>query len=168
MHLVTSAVLMPSLLGALKPASASLLLRIYFTASLVVYISRGRPPLPIADFYASTTASPSEPGPPPPATDKALPPIAAPNPWTQIVQAALAHPDEHFCKLQRALVHFATLYGGSPKGQFAGMSNDGLQGAETLDGTLFVRAAGLTADRLGWVRQGEVNEFWDLAGFFRT
>jgi hypothetical protein len=41
-----------------------------------------------------------------------------------------------------------------------------LAGAEYLDGTVFLRAAELTAERLGRVREGEHAEFWDLKGFF--
>jgi len=35
---------------------------------------------------------------------------------------------------------------------------------ERLDGTLFVRVAGLTFDRVGWVDEGEKAEPWDLDG----
>jgi hypothetical protein len=39
-----------------------------------------------------------------------------------------------------------------------------LEGIERLDGTLFVRVAGLTFDRLGWVDEGETAGRWDLDG----
>lgn len=35
------------------------------------------------------------------------------------------------------------------------MRTGALEGIERLDGTLFVRVAGLTFDRLGWVGEGE-------------
>ena len=42
-----------------------------------------------------------------------------------------------------------------------------LPGSEHLDGTLFLRTGLLTADRLGWVREGQdLGEFWDFKGFF--
>ncbi|KAJ2926676.1 hypothetical protein H1R20_g10390, partial [Candolleomyces eurysporus] len=41
-----------------------------------------------------------------------------------------------------------------------------LAGAEYLDGTVFLRAAEITAERLGRVREGEHAEFWDFKGFF--
>ncbi|KAJ2913561.1 hypothetical protein MD484_g6850, partial [Candolleomyces efflorescens] len=41
-----------------------------------------------------------------------------------------------------------------------------LDGAEYLDGTVFLRAAEMTAERLGRVREGEHAEFWDFKGFF--
>jgi len=39
-----------------------------------------------------------------------------------------------------------------------------LEGIERLDGTLFVRVAGLTFDRVGWVDEGEKAGAWDLDG----
>lgn len=164
MHLVTSTAMVSSLLGAMKPSSASLFLRTYFIFSLLVYVARGRPSLPIADFYENTTASPSPPG---PVTqfERGLSP-SAPNSWLEIIQSTLVHPNEHLCKLQRALAHSAVLYGGTSAGSFLNIAEDGLKGAELLDGTLFVRSAGLTADRLGWMRQGGEQRDWGRQGYF--
>ena len=39
-----------------------------------------------------------------------------------------------------------------------------LEGIERLDGTLFVRVAGLTMDRLGWVHEGEDAGSWHVEG----
>ena len=41
-----------------------------------------------------------------------------------------------------------------------------LEGAEVLDGSLFARIAGLTASRLGWMREGEEQRQWDFQGLF--
>lgn len=42
-----------------------------------------------------------------------------------------------------------------------------LPGAEYIDGTLFFRTAELTANRMGWVREGQKpGEFWDFRGFY--
>lgn len=106
--------------------------------------------------------------------------MGTPNPWLPLVQTTLVHPNEHLCKTQRALWHFAEWYGGAGRGAFAalahvasddagaagGAEGGGLDGAEVLDGTLFVRAAGLSADRLGWMREGEAQRGWDADGFF--
>lgn len=162
MHGVTSALMMSSLLGSLSAASASQLLRVYFTFSLVLYIARGRPALPISDFYAATIPNPSAPGTHPHPADNTLPPAGAPNSWLHIIQTTLVHPNEHLCKLQRSLAHFASLYGGAPAGHFAGIGEE----LGALDGTLFVRAAGLTANRLGWMREGQEDRGWDNKGFF--
>lgn len=43
-----------------------------------------------------------------------------------------------------------------------------LKGAEVLDGTLFVRAAALTAKRLENIDGGEYISFWDRMGFFES
>lgn len=41
-----------------------------------------------------------------------------------------------------------------------------LAGANSLDGTVFLKVAEITAERLGRVREGEEAEFWDFKGFF--
>lgn len=67
----------------------------------------------------------------------------------------MMHPSEHHPKIQRAFAHFSTIYGIQPKGYVAETE---LDGAEELDGSLFVRAAVLTADYMGWAREGERRE----------
>ncbi|PIL32609.1 hypothetical protein GSI_05312 [Ganoderma sinense ZZ0214-1] len=61
MHLVTSVIFLPSCAAHFSPGSLCLLVRAYFATSLAVYISRGRPALPLAAFYAGTTARPKTP-----------------------------------------------------------------------------------------------------------
>lgn len=168
MHLVTSSLMVTSLLNTLSLSSSSLLLRTYFIFTLVLYVARGRPPLPVADFYKATTAMPSPPAlsnfKPAPDT---LPPSETPNPWLAILQTTLVHPNEHLCKAQRALYHYAENFGATPAGHFAGKVT-GLEGIEALDGSLFVRIAGLTANRLGRMREGQEKRGWDNGGFFET
>ena len=157
-----------SLLNTLSLNSASLLLRTYFIFTLVLYVARGRPPLPVADFYKATTAMPT-----PPSSSKlepapnTLPPSETPNPWLAILQTTLVHPNEHLCKCQRALYHYAENFGNTPVGHFTDRVKD-LDGAEVLDGSLFIRIAGLTANRLGWMREGQKQRSWDNGGFFET
>ncbi|TCD67715.1 hypothetical protein EIP91_012012 [Steccherinum ochraceum] len=185
MHLVTSVLFVPSLASYLPHATAAFFVRTYFITSLALYIMRGRPALPVAEFFATTTSKPAPRGPQPtPSTEvftrgldtpesKAnwlaggAHTITTPNPWLPLIQSTMVHPDEHLCKLQRALMHFATLFGTVRKGAFARVA-EGLEGAEELDGTLFVRAAGLTANRLGWVREGEAHQQWDFSGFIHA
>lgn len=81
-----------------------------------------------------------------------------------MLQSTLLHNDNHLAKIQRALAHFDTLYGLTPVGRFEHIK--GLDGAEALDGTLFLRVAGLIQDRVGWMREGEENKGWDFDGFF--
>ncbi|KAK7696386.1 hypothetical protein QCA50_001040 [Cerrena zonata] len=185
MHLVTSALFLPSLMAYLKPASSAILLKTYLTSSLIVYIAGGAPALPITEIFNNTTDSPVQPGVQPTPTNRfARGPGAAgvtdqhekvweeaskiltPNPWMPIIQTTLVHPNEHLCKLQRALAHFAAELGETPAGTFTNLVDGGLKGAESLDGTLFIRAAGLTANRLGWIREGQDMRLWDFAGFY--
>ncbi|KAK7681710.1 hypothetical protein QCA50_015057 [Cerrena zonata] len=184
MHLVTSVLFLPSLMAYLTPASSAILLKTYLTSSLIVYIAAGAPALPIAEFFTDTTDSPVQPGVQPTPTNKfargpgasgvtdqhetvweEVSSIVTPNPWLPIIQTTLVHPNEHLCKLQRALAHFGAELGETPAGTFAHLVDSGLKGAETLDGTLFVRAAGLTANKLGWIREGQDMRLWDFAGF---
>lgn len=169
MHLVTSSLFLPSFVNVLSTPSAVLLLRTYFAFSLIFYIARGRPAFSIAEFYKATSASPSAPGALPQSAQDTLPPAGNPSPWSQIVQTTLVHPNEHLCKLQRALLHYAEELGGTAPGTFAKTSEgtgSAYTGAEVLDGTLFVRVAGLTAGRLGWMREGQEKREWDFVGFF--
>lgn len=78
---------------------------------------------------------------------------------------AVAHPEEHLPKAVRSLAVFAARWGSRPLGYFAG-GEEGLEGREVLDGTLFVRAASLALDRLGWAHESgkELGE-WDFEGY---
>lgn len=156
MHLLTSSIFLPSLAAYLSPASQSALLRGHLSVMLAYWVSRGRPALPIKSFITSVSATPAPPGPKPtPSKDalgkgKSLAEID--NPWLGIVQSVLQHPDEHLVKTIRALEHFARIYGTRGTGTFV---DTGLEGAEVLDGTLFVRVAGNAIAAQGWVREGE-------------
>ncbi|KZT20020.1 hypothetical protein NEOLEDRAFT_1158829 [Neolentinus lepideus HHB14362 ss-1] len=173
MHLVTSSLFLPSFLApsVLPMSSRRLLLHSYFSTCISTWISRGRPALAIRDFMARTEAHPTPPGPKPEPHKGALPPndkklqVNA-NAWLPIIQATLVHPDDHLCKTQRALAHFAVLYGNRPKGYWKNSAAHNLDGLEELDGTLFVRAAALTADRLGWIIEGKEMGRFDFDGFF--
>ncbi|TFY82506.1 hypothetical protein EWM64_g1509 [Hericium alpestre] len=188
MHIVTSALFLPSFLLPDSPTALTpplsltnrfLLLRTFVSVSIGWYISRGRPALPIVSFYAATEKHLSVPSPPqplhrdpprrknpPPTNGTPLPKGPLPSgasPWLRIIQNALVHPVEHLVKLQRVLAFFAVKYGGREQGHFAGAA---LEGAEKLDGTLFLRAAGLTMDRLGRANEGVQLDIWDYEGFF--
>lgn len=175
MHLVTSSLFLPSVIEYLSPASNSLLLRGYFAALLATWVSRDRPAIDIKNFYASnsSTVSPHPPGPAPALAESALTPgHPYPNSWSAILTSTMQHPNEHLIKVQRTLAHWAALFGGVKQGRWSGPKAGAvtgeateLQGAELLDGTLFVRTAGLTQERLGWIREGGKKGDWDLDGF---
>jgi hypothetical protein len=60
-------------------------------------------------------------------------------------------------KTQRTLAHFSSIYGTRPKGYFMGTE---LEGAEMLDGSLFLRAAILTDEYTTHNRS-----IWSFGGF---
>jgi len=176
-HLVTSAVFLLTLVlpsGNSPYPSASLenrvmLLKAYLATCAGFYISRGNGPMPIDEFYAATsdrlTAPPAVPAPP----GAKRKPLSAPGgQWGRIIANSIAYPEEHLPKTVRSLAVFATRWGGRPAGYFAGGGEDGLEGRETLDGTLFVRAASLALDRLGWGHESgkELLPDWDYEGYY--
>ncbi|KAF8332470.1 hypothetical protein F5887DRAFT_996977 [Amanita rubescens] len=174
-HLVTSVLFLPSVLAFLKPVFASA------PPSLAAFILRGRPNLNIKSFYESQElVYPLPGGALPTPHEKALPLPGAdpnrikaitPNPWLPIIETGLAHPNEHLIKLQRALAHFSALFGarrpGACEGGLEGAAEE-MEGAELLDGTLFIRVAGLATKKMGRVREGEANGDWDFTGFYAT
>ena len=180
MHFVTSSLFLFPVLALLKRSSQELFLRGYFSTCLVWYVGQGRPELDIARFFGNdATLHPIVPGPKPTPHEKAFPsPTSAyavtPDSWIPILQSTLTHPDEHISKLQRALAEFSSHFGSTPAGHFKGTE---LKDAELIDGTLFVRVAGLTIGRLGWVREGEpplqespdrIGFHWDRKGFKKS
>ncbi|KAG7085650.1 hypothetical protein E1B28_003196 [Marasmius oreades] len=161
MHLVTSSLFLPSLIAYLSPASQHTLLRSYFAICLVWWVSRGKMPLDIKRFYesTSTTADQLESAPSSAHKNALVSSNPNPNPWLAVVNQAMNHPDDHLPKIQRALGHFSTLYGSRMPGS-AEFKDTELEGAEVLDGTFFVRAAILTAERMGRDK-GEGESWWD-------
>ena len=175
-HLVTSAtflftLILPSDRSPYPPlplASRLMLLKAYLATCAAWYISRGNGPIPIKEFYSATvdrlTAPPAAPVPP----DAKRRPLNAPSgPWPRIIENALVYPEEHLPKTVRSLAVLAARWGSRPTGYYAGGGVDGLEGRETLDGTLFVRAARLALDRLGWAHESgkELGE-WDIEGYY--
>jgi hypothetical protein len=171
--LCTSSLFLSSIFSLLTRKSQELLLRGYFATCLVWYIGHGRPELDIARFFGNdATLHPIPPGPKPTPHMDVSPSLTSPfaitlDPWLPIIQSTLTHPDDHLAKLQRALAESSSLFSSTPAGYFAGTE---LKDAELIDGTLFVRVAGLTTGRLGWVREGEppLQGVWDRRGFSRS
>ncbi|KAF8262311.1 hypothetical protein EI94DRAFT_1602907 [Lactarius quietus] len=175
-HLVTSSVFLLTLVlrsdnTPYPPqplATRVMLLKAYLSTCAGFYISRGNGPLPVKEFYAATndclTAPPAVPGPP---GAKRQPLTAPGGPWGRIIANAIAYPEEHVVKTIRSLAVFAARWGSRPAGYFAGGGDDGLQGRELLDGTIFVRAASLTLNRLGWAHEsGKELVEWDYEGYY--
>ncbi|KAF7345990.1 hypothetical protein MVEN_01621600 [Mycena venus] len=151
MHLVTTSLRLSSLMAIITiPTSKSIFLRAYFARSLGYWISRGRRPLDVRSFFASRTSlSPTVPAPVPTPYASAFPmassPLAiCPNSWLQLVQSALVHPDDHLCKVIRALAHYGSIYGSIPAGTF--------------------RTTELKDSEMGRVREGEKDRYWTNDG----
>lgn len=186
MHLLTSSLFLPSLLANIpQPSSRRLLVLTYLTMTLTYYVARGRPTLDLRGFYRDTEhllhrvpgpgTSPTPGTLPDPSSDLAQ----TPNAWLRVVQSAIVHPNEHLCKAQRALAHYSSLYGKRRKGWLDASKGrkevareeeeeeaENKVGLGELDGTLFLRIAILTQNRLGWMREGEPQHGWDFSGFY--
>jgi hypothetical protein len=133
--------------------------------------------LPIADFYAATDAQLYAPAKAAGAGADAGWTQAPVSAWPRIIQNAIWFKDEHMPKIARALMDFAVRWGNRAPGYFSAAGKEenertgaqavALEGIDKLDGTLFVRVAGLTFDRLGWVDEGEEARVWDQDGIMR-
>ncbi|EIN04883.1 hypothetical protein PUNSTDRAFT_75682 [Punctularia strigosozonata HHB-11173 SS5] len=172
MHLVTTSLFVPSLARAVKLSSQLALLHVYFATSLAHYVGRGRPAIDIGNFYDNTSRGvlPLELREPVSLEKYGARGVKiVSNPWLPLIQSALWHPDDHIPKVQRTLAHYARLYGHRHSGHFSGLladADDKLPSLEKLDSTLFLRVAGLTMSRLGWMREGQPAGAWDRHGFF--
>jgi len=170
MHLVTSSLFLPSICAYFPPHVIQLFLRSYFSVCLATWVGQGRPSVEITPEFISTTDTfPQEPIGArviKPAEGTLTPETVTPNPWLAITQSALEHPDDHVCKIQRSLGHWSRLFGARPQGYWTKSSpKEGtvqLKGVELLDGTLFVRVAGMTMATKGWMREGQERREWSL------
>lgn len=167
MHLVTSSVFLPSICAYFPPHAVQMFLRSYFSVCLAIWIGQGRRSVEVTpEFFDKTDAFPQEPTGDrvtKPAKETLTPETITPNPWLAITQSALEHPDSHVCKIQRALAHWSRVFGGRPQGYWAKSSPKDtvqLKGVELLDGTLFVRVAGMTQAAMGWLREGQEEGGW--------
>ncbi|KAG0691586.1 hypothetical protein DFH29DRAFT_819371 [Suillus ampliporus] len=143
MHLVTSSLFLPSVLSYLPKNSQVMLLRTYFASTLAWWIARNSPRLDIRGFIDATSSPVSSEG-------------KVSNPFLNFLGNAITQPEDHVLKIQRAFAHFSSLYGARPKGYFKGTE---LDGAEALDGSLFLTATRLTDE---YTIQG--GKTWDREG----
>ncbi|KAI0312660.1 hypothetical protein OF83DRAFT_1144947 [Amylostereum chailletii] len=185
MHFVTSSMFLPNLVlpnsnartlqPPLSQRSRLLLLRSYLATCAGWYVARGRPALPIAEFYAATekllVPPPSISNPNPVSGEQKLfwtpghARAVGMSPWARVWANTIVHPNEHLHKLVRACGAFANWYGGREKGYYA-VGQGGLPGREVIDGTLPLRVAVITLERLGWAYEGGELEQWDCDGLF--
>ncbi len=139
MHFVTSSRFLPSLAALLDTPSKNLLLEAWVTFILAYWVKRGRPALPLTEFYGGSLGATAAISPTDPASQEVVD-------WSGILQKALAHPDEHLVKILVTLSRYATTYGKDTPGMF---TNTGLNGAASIDGRLFGKVVSKTAERFG-------------------
>ncbi|KAG8881000.1 hypothetical protein FRB97_000245 [Tulasnella sp. 331] len=176
LHCVTSVFFLPFFVDHLKHDhhAQSVLIRAHFSITLALYISQGRPQLPVESFFKPSlpeeihqlvpkyllSVSPNEKalgqklrvaeG------DHRITPIG--NPFPAVILSSLHHPQEHLIKVNRALADFDERYGTRSKGYWK------VEGWEELDGTLFRRVALRTMKALGWMREGEAAGNFEFDG----
>ncbi|KAF7344235.1 hypothetical protein MVEN_01714700 [Mycena venus] len=170
MHVLTSALCLPSLLTVLEDAvHKAQLLQGYARTAAFFVLFRGRPRINIP-LLMSYTDVPRPPAHAPPGGEDALGNPAGgekgeTNPWLALVQNALHHKDAHVLKVVRTLYYCGVRYGPKPAGSALGAKDgEGKEthvGAGTMDGTIFVRAAGVVCDMLGWIAYGAKEGEWD-------
>ncbi|OJT09868.1 hypothetical protein TRAPUB_13611 [Trametes pubescens] len=172
MHMLNASLFAPSLFKAIPTMeSKATLLRALVPVLLIYLTVRGRPRID-AELVISYTDTPRAPN------EKLLQPdtsaIGSPqesadfNPWPAMVASVVYAPDAHTLKAVRTLYYAAQRYGRRPPGTAIGAFDT--EGREThtgmakVDGSIFVRAAGVVMDTLGWVTHGQKEGSWDRSG----
>lgn len=179
MHFVTSSIFFKPLFSVIKsPRSKVALIRHYVLLLIILMLARGRP-LIRANLVREWTATPR-----PAEWDKVLCINKEKdlgvgsmkndddyNPWPSLIQGAIHHPDLHLTKVMRALVFASQQFGNTGPGEVVGAFRPGeterqqetFKGMSQLDGTLFVRAAGVVMDYMGWTIAGipASSSLWD-------
>ncbi|CAA7269317.1 unnamed protein product [Cyclocybe aegerita] len=169
MHLVTSSLFVRPLAGVLsKPKHKAALLRTYIPVIILITLSRGRPRIDPTLVMSYTDV----PRPPVPLHEPSSSALGNPgsdvyyNPWPAVEEGVRYHPDSHVLKAMRTLIHGTKMYGTTAPGGVPGAfrSADGKETHKNMaavDGTLFVRAAGVMMDYMGWVGVGQDPGEWD-------
>ncbi|CAK5283035.1 unnamed protein product [Mycena citricolor] len=159
MHAITSAIVLPRLLDALPQKLHKVQMLQGFARACAVWgIARGRP-------HINASLLMSYPALPAPASLKTS---TAADPWAPIITTGLDHFDSHVVKTIRGLYYGHIHYGNVPAGQVFGAldenGNETHPGLAKLDGTAWIRAAGITCTALGWMAFGEEGGKWDRSG----
>ncbi|KAJ7582970.1 hypothetical protein C8J56DRAFT_1099801 [Mycena floridula] len=150
MHLVTSALFLKSYFPYLRNTNDKAnLLRAFVPNVLLMKMARGQPIIK-PDLLMNSNLTPRPPY----------------NPWPALLESVLYAPDPHVKKTLRTLLYADVEYGTTAPGTVIGAflkddpSKETFPGAAKLDGTIFVRAAGMMEKYFGWYTQ-KVREDWD-------
>jgi hypothetical protein len=176
MHILTMSTFLPSIMNVIpREDLKERLLRAILPVVLMTIEVRGRPridPVQCMNF----TATPL----PPVLGDTRLP---KPNeaalgdprkgewasPWPTIIGAVVHNPDAHTVKVIRMLAYAAREFGSTSPGEVPGaffltgnrQQEETHVGISKVDGSLFVRAAGVVMGVKGWVSHGQPAGSWD-------
>jgi len=178
MHFVTSSLFLKPLFSVIKsPRPKVALIRHYVLLLVIMMLARGRP-LIRANLVQEWTETPR-----PVKWDEVMSINRGKdlgvgdmkkdedyNPWPLLIQGAIHHPDLHLTKVIRSLVSANRKFGDRGPGEVIGAFRPGegecqetFKGMSQLDGTLFVRAAGVAMDYMGWTIAGvpASSFYWD-------
>ncbi|KAF9471170.1 hypothetical protein BDN70DRAFT_888414 [Pholiota conissans] len=177
MHILTSSLFIRPLCAVIKrQEDKAALLRAYVADMVLTVLMRGRAKID-ADLIMSYNPVPRPPlsNPYPQPSTKAL---GGPNndeeynPWPALIEGVRYNSDSHVLKTMRSLVFAAQHLGDTQPGGVIGAFRSGSDGAKTetlagigkIDGTIFVRSAGVLMQTLGWSGYGQTEVFWDFGG----
>ena len=168
MHVLNATLFLPSLCNVIPTAeSKAKFFRAYLSQVLMYVILRGRPRID-AELIMTYTANPLPPGVPKLKPDSSVlgdpNDPASVNPWPAIIAEIIYAPETHIIKAIRALYYASQKYGYTSAGGVPGALNGKEEthtGIGKVDGTLFIRAAGVAMDTLGWVTHGQKEGSWD-------
>ncbi|PPR00337.1 hypothetical protein CVT24_004358 [Panaeolus cyanescens] len=171
MHLVTCSVFLQPLCDTLeKPEYQAKLLRAYVAGIILVMMWRGVPRID-PELAMLPTATPR-----PPVVNGRVRTAAlgdpnddaAYNPWPAIIEDAQYHTDAHLVKAIRGVLYASQRYGHTKAGDVPGAYRDDektkevFSGIGKVDGTVFVRSAGVLMDQLGWMTYGQKMGDWNF------
>ncbi|KAJ6450365.1 hypothetical protein C8R45DRAFT_1224100 [Mycena sanguinolenta] len=164
MHFVTGSLLLRAVLNVVRePLHKAQLLQIFVRSMALFVLMRGQPRID----PALVMSYPACPAPSKPKTTVLGTPAYG-SAWLAVLNNASVHTEAHVIKAIRALFYCAQHYGSTPAGAVVGAVDENGQethkNAAMLDGTVFVRVAGVLSDAVGWVAHGEEEVFWDFGG----
>ncbi|KAE9409719.1 hypothetical protein BT96DRAFT_872370 [Gymnopus androsaceus JB14] len=189
MHLVTSSLFLRSYINVLEnPAHKATIIKAFLPGVLLFSLIRGRPTIK-PNLLMGATDKPRPPNQfePPykqghgigsPLNDEDY------NPWPALIETSIHFSDSHVLKTMRTLLLAEREYGNTETGrvigifkQSEGMTNananangmplseeqeETFEGIAKLDGSIFVRAAGMLMDYMGWTTYGQPErDDWD-------
>jgi len=174
MHLVTSSIFFRPYFNALRdPRHKAALVHAYLPGVFLYVLARGRPRIDPA-LVMSQTVTPRPPQPAGRETSAHKDARGSPtddaeyNPWPALIAGVAYAPDSHVLKTVRTLAFAAREYGETPvravRGAFTvgEVSKESHPGMANVDGSIFIRAAGMVMNYMGWVSHGQpARPDWD-------